>query len=190
MKKPIIISVYIFGVFAIIGIIVFVSIVFFGAYNVAATEKHSKPIEWILSTTMKNSVKRRAKYIGIPDTLDLKNPNFYQQFYGHYSACVTCHAALGKKAEPWMVTLYPPAPDLTKKEFVDKWSDEELYWIIYNGIAETGMIGLGPTHTEKDVWGVTALVRQLPDMTQEEYNKMAEWFNKLQTTKEPKDHSH
>ena len=188
MKKQMSTILYILGGLVLIGIIAFVSIVFLGAYNVAATEKHSKPVEWILSTTMKNSVRSRAKYIDIPDTLDLKDPDFYQRFYGHYSACVTCHAAPGKQADPWMVTLYPPAPDLTKKDVVDKWSDEELYWIIYHGIAETGMIGLGPTHTEKDVWGVTALVRQLPEMTEGEYNKMAEWFAMQQANERHKNH--
>ena len=180
MKKKPIIRISVIGGILLFVVIVFVSIVFGGVYNVAATDKHSNAVEWILRTTMENSVKNHAEYVNVPDTLDLSDRKFYRQFYGHYAACVTCHAAPGKKADPWMVTLYPPAPDLTKKEVVGRWSDKELYWIIKNGISESGMIGLGPTHPDEAVWGVTAFVKNLPDMTPQEYKDIAEWYAKVQ----------
>jgi hypothetical protein len=47
-----------------------------------------------------------------------------------------------------------------------------LYWIIQNGIKDTGMIALGPTHQEQDLWAVSAFVRQLPQMTGERYHEL------------------
>lgn len=69
--------------------------------------------------------------------------------------------------------LYPPPPDLTLAAVVDRWSDAELYWIVKNGIEHTGMIGLGPTHTDEEIWSVSAFVRQLPTMSPAEYQAMA-----------------
>ena len=45
-------------------------------------------------------------------------------------------------------------------------------WIIENGIKDTGMIALGPTHQPQDIWAVAAFVRQLPDMTPERYHEL------------------
>jgi hypothetical protein len=179
MKRKSIFRVSLIGGISAILVIIFVAIVFGGMYNVAATSKHSKTVEWVLRTTMENSVRNHAKNVKIPDTLNLNDRKFYKQFYGHYAAaCVTCHASPDKKADPWMVTLYPSAPDLTKKEVVGRWSDKELYWIIKNGIAESGMIGLGPTHPDEAVWGVTAFVKNLPRMTPQDYKTIAEWYAK------------
>ena len=58
-----------------------------------------------------------------------------------------------------------------------KWSDAELFWIIKNGIGDTGMPALGPTHPDEEMWGVTALVRQLPNISPEEYQAIGKWFN-------------
>ena len=65
--------------------------------------------------------------------------------------------------------LYPPAPDLTKADVVSRWSDAELFWIIKHGIKDTGMLAVGPTHKDEDVWAVSAFVRQLPEVTPEQY---------------------
>jgi hypothetical protein len=50
---------------------------------------------------MENSVRKHAQDIEVPDTLDLADPLFSRQFYGHYSAaCQTCHGHLAWKQIP------------------------------------------------------------------------------------------
>lgn len=44
-------------------------------------------------------------------------------------------------------------------------------------------MALGPTHSDDAIWGVTALVRQLPEMSPEEYQAMADYFNEMQKKK-------
>jgi len=61
-------------------------------------------------------------------------------------------------------------------DVVGKWSDAELYWIIKNGIEHTGMIGLGPTHSDGEIWSVSAFVRQLPTMSPAEYKAMTDKY--------------
>ena len=86
----------------------------------------------------------------------------------------------GHPAAPWMV-LYPPPADLTEAERVSRWSDAELYWIIENGIKDTGMIALGPTHSEQDVWAVAAFVRQLPELKPERYHELVSQYQAQRT---------
>ena len=151
-----------------------------GLYNVGATDAHSSAVERVLRTTMVHSVRNHASNISLPDSVNLRDRAYATKFFGHYAAaCVTCHGAPGVRPDPWVV-LYPPAPRLTDRAAVERWSDQELFWIIKNGIKDTGMIALGPTHKDADIWGVTALVRQLPGMTPAEYQSIRGAYDESQ----------
>lgn len=140
--------------------------------NVAATAPHSLPVEWALTEIMERSVRAQAEDVQVPAGVDLSDPELAARAIGHYSAaCASCHAAPGEPRAPWIV-MYPPPQSLTDAAYVDRWSDAELYWIIKHGIKDTGMIALGPTHQESDLWAVAAFVRQLPAMDPERYRSL------------------
>lgn len=121
---------------------------------------------------MEVSVRHHARDVTIPAGVDLRDPALAERAIGHYSvACAQCHAAPGHPAAPWMV-LYPAPADLTQAETVAQWTDAELFWIIENGIKDTGMIALGPTHQQQDIWAVAAFVRQLPEMAPGRYHEL------------------
>ena len=142
------------------------------AYDVGVTAPHSKPLEWALRRGMELSVRVNARDVAIPNGVELRDPALAERAIGHYSvACAQCHGAPGHPPAPWMV-LYPAPADLTRAETVSGWSDAELFWIIENGVKDTGMIALGPTHQPRDIWAVAAFVRQLPDMTPERYHEL------------------
>ncbi len=163
---------------ALVGITTFGLVVFGGAVTVAATDPHYAPVQWMLETTMESSVRAHAADIEVPESLDLRDSALAERAFGHYSvACTPCHAAPGVDAAPWLV-LNPPAEPLI--DTADRWSDAELYWIIKNGIKMTGMPALGPTHADEDLWAITAFVRQLPEMTAEEYQGMASRYHAKQ----------
>ncbi len=140
--------------------------------NVAATAPHAAPVEWVLTEIMERSVRAQAEEVRVPAGVDLNDPALAARAIGHYSAaCATCHGAPGEPRAPWIV-MYPPPQPLTEAAYVDRWSDAELYWIIKHGIKDTGMIALGPTHEEPDLWAVAAFVRQLPAMDPERYRSL------------------
>lgn len=142
------------------------------AYDVGVTAPHSQPVERVLRGGMEVSVRHHARDVTIPAGVDLRDPALAERAIGHYSvACAQCHAAPGHPAAPWMV-IYPAPADLTKTETVSQWTDAELFWIIENGIKDTGMIALGPTHQQQDIWAVAAFVRQLPEMTPGRYHEL------------------
>ena len=139
-------------------------------YHVGVTTPHSAPVEWVLRRGMEASIRGHAASVVLPPGIDLQDRRLAEGAIGHYSvACAQCHGAPGHPPAPWMV-LYPEPHDLTRAEVVSHWSDAELYWIIKHGIKDTGMIALGPTHQEQDLWAVSAFVRQLPSMTAERYH--------------------
>lgn len=156
------------GLAAIVGS----AVVFGGIVEVAVTEPEPAVVQWMLATTMESSVRNHASDIEVPAGIDLRDPALAQRAFGHYSvACTPCHGAPGIDAAPWLV-LDPPARSL--EETADRWSDAELYWIVANGIQMTGMPALGPTHQDGDLWAIAAFVRQLPAMTPEGYQAMAQ----------------
>jgi mono/diheme cytochrome c family protein len=143
------------------------------AVDVSATHPHSSVVERGLRAVMEASIKRQAADVRKPAAINLLDPELAARAFGHYSAaCRTCHGAPGAKSDPWMV-IYPAAPDLTQPEVVGAWSDEELFWILKHGVKDTGMMALGPTHQDKDIWAVSAFVRQLPTMTPARYSELA-----------------
>ena len=60
----------------------------------------------------------------------------------------------------------PAAADLTSKR-VQGYSDQELFWIINNGIRFTGMPGFGRVETPDDIWDLVNFVRTLPSSKQD-----------------------
>lgn len=49
---------------------------------------------------------------------------------------------------------------------VQSYSDQELFWIISNGIRFTGMPGFGKTESPDHIWGLVNYVRTLPGRNQ------------------------
>jgi mono/diheme cytochrome c family protein len=56
--------------------------------------------------------------------------------------------------------MYPRASDLTS-ERVQSYSDQELFWIINNGIRFTGMPAFGKMETPDHIWSLVNYVRTL-----------------------------
>ena len=66
----------------------------------------------------------------------------------HYGLdCGVCHADDGRSQRTPGLWMYPRASDLTSKQ-VQSYSDQELYWIIQNGIRFTGMPAFANVETQ------------------------------------------
>jgi mono/diheme cytochrome c family protein len=86
----------------------------------------------------------------------------------HYGLdCGVCHADDGRAQRPPGQWMYPRASDLTSKQ-VQSYSDQELFWIIQNGIRFTGMPGFADVETPDHVWDLVNYVRTLPADSQKD----------------------
>lgn len=79
----------------------------------------------------------------------------------HYGLdCGICHGVDGRAQTPSGQWMYPRAADLSSKR-VQSYSDQELFWIINNGIRFTGMPGFGKVETPDHIWCLVNYVRTL-----------------------------
>jgi mono/diheme cytochrome c family protein len=143
-------------------------LVYSGEYNVAASKPHYSMVGWALETAMERSVRDHADEIRVPP---LSDPELLRTGFEHFQAmCVTCHGAPGKERSEIGKGLTPSPPELAKE--VREWSPAELFWIVKHGIKMSGMPAFGPTHDDRTIWGIVALLQRLPETTPEQYRAM------------------
>ena len=69
--------------------------------------------------------------------------------------CFNCHGKEGKGDGPAGAILNPSPRDFTNCKFHKKRKDGELFWVIKNGSAGTGMVSLIPAAiTEEEAWTI------------------------------------
>ncbi len=149
------------GIAVILGLVV----VFSGVVNVAATTPDLPIVAWVLNTTMEHSVEAHARDVVVPADYSKPDIEVGRKHYG--DICELCHGAPGVEPEWPGQGLQPYPPDLTRT--ADDWTPAEVFWIISNGIKMTGMPAAGPSHSDSEIWDLTAFVKSLPSMTPEQY---------------------
>jgi cytochrome c5 len=142
-----------------------------GIYNVAASTGETPLVAWTLSTTMEHSVKHHARNVQVPAGFNVRERSAIVSGAKPFSEmCQLCHGGPGVKPAEWMV-MSPEPPDLSHA--ANDWNDAELYWIIKHGIKMAGMPSFGSSHGEKELWELVAFVRNLPEMTAQDYKQLA-----------------
>lgn len=155
-----------------------------GAYNIAATEKHWDITEKMIAWVRDSSVEARSRDLKTPS---LDDKNLLSQGAEHYQAmCTICHLAPGAEPTELSMGLYPKAPIFHQREPImdqEKKLDraKAYFWVIKNGLKMTAMPAWGLSHDDNDIWGMTAFVLKMGNMTPEQY---AELVNPT------KDHAH
>jgi mono/diheme cytochrome c family protein len=141
-----------------------VALAFAGLVPVAATRHHSGLLEWYLEEALDHAVDRAAEAIR-PPALD--DPALLRLGIVHYEEmCVTCHGAPGVEPSEIGKGLYPEPPLLARRK---RMRPAPTYWLVKNGIRDTGMPEFGSTHSERELWAVVAFTVAMPHMSPEEY---------------------
>lgn len=74
----------------LVGIAVWLTIVYTGAYNVAASEQHFDVARWTLNTTLRRSMANRAGGVNLPENA---SEDLLAEGAGHYAdSCAYCPA--------------------------------------------------------------------------------------------------
>ena len=147
--------------------------IYSGLYNVAASEQHTALGRWVLQTVKVRSVKSRAGEVAVPQLISEAQR---RQGAKHFmSMCVACHGAPGVERGEYGKGITPTPPDLSKA--AGKWREEELFWILKNGIKLAGMPAFGETHSDSELWGIVSFVRTLPSMSEADYSQLRKEFD-------------
>jgi cytochrome c553 len=140
-----------------------------GVYNVAASRRHFAITAALLELVMRQSVKNHSRFIQSPP---LDDADMVRLGAAHYQGgCVTCHRAPGGANPPIVTTMLPPPSHLQLA--VRKWSPEQLFWIVKNGLKYTGMPAWIAPGRDDEVWSVVAFLIRLSDMQPEYYRSLA-----------------
>lgn len=173
--------IYGIGLTVVTGLLGMGLFIYSGLFDVSAATRDSAFIRWALENTRKNSIQARLSEITTPDLTDInmiaKGAKAFDEI------CASCHGGPGTQALLGTADMNPTPPELS--EIADKRSEEEVFWVIKNGIRMTGMPAWGRTHNDQQLWEMTAFVKKLPDISDEQYLKLAS-----SVTDDGHDHDH
>ena len=145
-------------------------IVYAGVYNIGADAPHTKPVYWLIDSLRDRSVAVRAS--GLTPPTDLADPTRIAKGAGLYTEmCSGCHLAPGMEKTEISQGLYPQAPNLGRD--LGHTPGEE-FWMIKHGVKMTAMPAWGRTHSDELIWDMVAFVRQLPNMSPQQYRAAVE----------------
>ena len=144
---------------AILAFVVVLAVLALMRFNLTALQEPG-PFEVLATSRVTHFMIRRASQQRIPPRpLDLKTGAAGGSIR-YQSECGQCHGSDGQSQTPVGRWMYPRAADLTSEQ-VQSFSDQELFWIIQNGIRFTGMPAFGKVETADQIWNLVSYVRTL-----------------------------
>ena len=142
--------------------------VYFGVYDVSATDEHLRPTYWLLRVGMLRSVAVRARKVEVPP---LGAEAQVRRGLGLYREhCLRCHGAPGVAPEPFALGMTPVPENLVYA--ARTWQPAEIFWAAKNGIKMTGMPAWQYRLTEEELWAIVAFVMRLPGLSPTQYRAL------------------
>lgn len=169
-------------VLALLGGVAGAGMVYFGVYNVAATEQHTAPVYWLLNVSLKQSAAQRAENIAPPP---LDEPERVTQGFRLYREhCVNCHGAPGVSPDAFALGMTPAPANLAYT--AKNWPAEQLYWVVRYGIKMTGMPAWEYRLAEEELWDIVAFLVELPRLSPQDYAALAKRIDSEQGPLKPR----
>jgi len=118
-------------------------------------------LETVLATRVKHYlVHRNSGEVIPPAPADSRaNTKEGERLFG--TGCGACHGSSGHSPTDAGRWMYPRAADLTSRD-TQSYTDQELFWIIKNGIRLSGMPAFGKVEPDEHIWDLVFYVRTLP----------------------------
>ena len=156
---------------AVVAIIAGFMFIWFGVFNVSASDKHWAITNVFLELVRDRSISARAETLTVPNLADTAR---IKRGAANYEAmCAQCHLAPGVDSSELYEGLNPKPPVLYKNaSFANK--PNEIFWVIKNGIKMTGMPGWGHNNSDEQIWDMIAFVSALDTMTVTQYQKLVD----------------
>jgi mono/diheme cytochrome c family protein len=137
-----------------------------GVYDIGADAPHTRPVFAFMQALRNRSIEHHAKDVVVPD---LGDPQLVLKGAGQYAAmCTGCHLAPGMAESEIRPGLYPRPPNLSQVR-VDS---RVAFWVIKHGVKMSAMPAWGTSHDDPTIWSMVAFLRQLPQMTPQQYKDM------------------
>jgi mono/diheme cytochrome c family protein len=132
----------------------------FSNFSMASMPEPGKN-ETYLATRAKHLLINRAARAGIPPRPLDRVASAKEGDNAYTMRCTMCHGEDGRTLSPMGRWMYPRAADLTSPA-VQSYSDQELFWVVKNGVRLSGMPAFGKLETDDHIWNVVDYIRTLP----------------------------
>ncbi|WP_111748485.1 c-type cytochrome [Salinisphaera orenii] len=149
--------------------VAFATVVYTGAYNVAATSKHLSVTYWTIKKTYQNSIANHASSIETPKDFGTRK-QVLMGAANYKEMCSGCHTPPGGKPSAMAKGMYPLPPNLS--ESGEKMPANQIFWILQHGIKASGMPAWGVTHGKEELWALTAFVKKFPELDGKQYQQL------------------
>ena len=146
-------------VWTILVLVVVLIVIALMRFNLTALKEPGR-LETSVANWGTHVLVRRASRHGIPPRPEDTKASVASGNTLYSSECGLCHGSDGRTASPMGRWMYPRAADLTSEQ-VQSFSDQELFWIIQNGIRYTGMPAFGKVESGDHIWNLVDYVRTL-----------------------------
>jgi len=146
-----------------IGVLVLIAVIAAGAASQFTLSALPEPgrTETFLATKTKHYLVHRSSGEGTPPVPADRQASIKEGERLFGTECGACHGVSGHNPTDAGRWMYPRAADLTSRD-VQAYSDQEVFWIIKNGIRLSGMPAFGRVEFDEHIWDLVFYVRALP----------------------------
>jgi len=154
-----------------VGVLVLLAGIIAAATSLFTLSALSEPgrTETFVATRAKHFLVRRSSREGIPPTPAAQEASAKEGERLFGTECGACHGNSGHNPTDAGRWMYPRAADLTSRDS-QSYSDQELFWIIKNGIRLSGMPAFGKVESDDHIWDLVLYVRALPKVQAQSKN--------------------
>ncbi len=144
--------------------------IYYGVYNVSALAQHTAPVYRLLQFAMVRSSKVRGNDIIVPNLRELDWKNDGLKLYEQH--CRQCHGAPGIAPDNFSLGMMPGPTAIAA--IARERKPDHIYWVVEQGIKMSGMPAWRYRLSNQQIWQVVALVKQIPELTVDEYLALRE----------------
>lgn len=142
-----------------------------GIYDVSAIEQHTKPVYWMIETSVRRSVHAHSARIAMPAEA-LSREALQRGLAVYHAQCERCHGGPGVAPERFALGMTPTPANLA--DTADRWKTRDIYWVVKYGLKMTGMPAWMYRLTEQEMHEVSGFVSsELRDLSPDQYRKRA-----------------
>lgn len=128
----------------------------------ALTHRDASSLETAYGNAMVSLVARVGGTGVGPNPLTLPAKTLQAARAAYTGSCSQCHGAAGDGRGAFGQTAFPHATDLTG-ESTRELSDEQIFYIVKNGLGYTPMPAYGGQYSDLELWGLVNFIRSLQD---------------------------
>ena len=140
-----------------------------GIVPIKASSGHWAITAWFLNFSMERSVDTHTLGMDAPP---LDDPALILKGATHYDlGCSACHGHPSLKQPRIAARMTPHPPYLP--DVIHNWDAPELFYVVKHGVKFTGMPAWPAQHRDDEVWAVTAFLQRFPEMSADEYRRLA-----------------